>query len=343
MELLDRYLQAVRFWLPRAQQQDIIEELRDEINSQIEDKESVLGRALTPDEVQVILKQMGHPMKVASRYQPQQLLIGPVLFPVYRFVLKMVTFGYLAPWLLVWLVLFCFVPSYRTDHPSLVLMNMLGALWSIAFTSFASITLVFAIMERFQNKIKWLENWDPRKLPRVVRPAPAQQVSRTESVFGLAFTIIFVVWWLAMPAYSHQIFGPTDGILVLAPPLHAYYLPVLLLTLVGMAQQGINLYRPQWLWLPPLTRLFTNAIGLGIVTSVAKLYPYVLLVDPAHNGARYGLMSVVINQSVMWSLLCVAIGMFISVIVYAFKSIHQVRRLLHRPRDASSIQISQML
>jgi hypothetical protein len=341
MELLDRYLQAVRFWLPRAQQQDIIEELRDEINSQIEDKESALGRALTQDEVQVILKQMGHPMKVASRYQPQQLLIGPVLFPVYRFVLKMVTFGYLAPWLLVWLVLVCFVPSYRTEHPGLALVKTLGTLWSIGFTSFASITLAFAILERFQDKTKWLENWDPRKLPRVSKPV--QRVSRTESIFGLVFSIIFVVWWLVMPVYSHQIFGPADGILTLAPSVHAYYLPVLLLTLAGMAQQIINLYRPQWTWLPPVTRLITNAIGLGIVSSLARLYPYVLLVDPAHNGARYGLLSVIVNQSVMWSLLCVAIGMFISVIVYAFKSIHQVRRLLHRPRDAASMQISQML
>jgi hypothetical protein len=29
MELLDRYLHAVRFWLPKAHQNDIIEELRD--------------------------------------------------------------------------------------------------------------------------------------------------------------------------------------------------------------------------------------------------------------------------------------------------------------------------
>lgn len=29
MELLDRYLQAVKFWLPKKQQQDIIAELSD--------------------------------------------------------------------------------------------------------------------------------------------------------------------------------------------------------------------------------------------------------------------------------------------------------------------------
>lgn len=46
MELLDRYLQAVRFWLPKAQQQDIIAELSSDLHSQIEDRETELGRPL---------------------------------------------------------------------------------------------------------------------------------------------------------------------------------------------------------------------------------------------------------------------------------------------------------
>ena len=43
MEMIDRYLQAVKFSLPRAQRDDIIKELRDSILSQIEEKEAVLG------------------------------------------------------------------------------------------------------------------------------------------------------------------------------------------------------------------------------------------------------------------------------------------------------------
>ena len=40
MELLDRYLQAVRFWLPKAQRDDIAAELSEDIRSQIEERES---------------------------------------------------------------------------------------------------------------------------------------------------------------------------------------------------------------------------------------------------------------------------------------------------------------
>ena len=56
MELLDRYLQAVRFWLPKAQQQDIIAELSSDLHSQIEDRETELGRPLNEAELEAILK-----------------------------------------------------------------------------------------------------------------------------------------------------------------------------------------------------------------------------------------------------------------------------------------------
>jgi len=40
MELLNRYLQAVGFWLPRKQKQDILAELSEDLRSQIEEQRS---------------------------------------------------------------------------------------------------------------------------------------------------------------------------------------------------------------------------------------------------------------------------------------------------------------
>jgi hypothetical protein len=37
MELIDRYLQAVKFWLPKQQKLDIIAELSEDIYAQIEE------------------------------------------------------------------------------------------------------------------------------------------------------------------------------------------------------------------------------------------------------------------------------------------------------------------
>ena len=88
MELLDRYLQAVKKHLPWQRQDDIIAELRANLEAQLEDKEAELGRPLTTGEAEDWLKQMGPPMQVAARYQPQQYLIGPAVFPTYWFVLR---------------------------------------------------------------------------------------------------------------------------------------------------------------------------------------------------------------------------------------------------------------
>ena len=44
MQLLDRYLEAMKFWLPESEQEDILKELSENILAQAEDKEEELGK-----------------------------------------------------------------------------------------------------------------------------------------------------------------------------------------------------------------------------------------------------------------------------------------------------------
>ena len=69
MTLVDRYLGAVRDNLPRAQRDDIIEELEDSLRSRMEDEAAARGRPLTEAEEAAILKGFGNPMAVAARYR----------------------------------------------------------------------------------------------------------------------------------------------------------------------------------------------------------------------------------------------------------------------------------
>ena len=69
MTLVDRYLRAVRDYLPRGQQDDIINELSDNLQSRIEDEDAARGRPLAETEEAAILKEFGHPMAVAARYR----------------------------------------------------------------------------------------------------------------------------------------------------------------------------------------------------------------------------------------------------------------------------------
>ena len=66
MELLDRYVEAVRKHLPWQRQDDIIAELRANLEAQLEEKEAALGRPLTRPEAEAWLNQLGSPMLMAA-------------------------------------------------------------------------------------------------------------------------------------------------------------------------------------------------------------------------------------------------------------------------------------
>jgi hypothetical protein len=89
MDLVNEYLRAVAALLPKAQREDIIAELRDTILSRIEEREADLGRPLTDDEVEAVLREVGHPVVIAARYREgPQHVVGPTLYPYWLFAVK---------------------------------------------------------------------------------------------------------------------------------------------------------------------------------------------------------------------------------------------------------------
>ena len=148
MELIDRYLQAVGFWLPRKQKEDILAELAEDLRSQVEEKEAELGRKLNEAEVEAVLKQRGRPVLVANRYLPQQYLIGPVLFPIYRFVLMAVCLGYLVLWIIAAIVLMAYRAQHGQERWISTLLTMWGSWWGATFVALGVVTIVFAVLER---------------------------------------------------------------------------------------------------------------------------------------------------------------------------------------------------
>ena len=95
MQLLDRYLTAIKFWLPKAQRDDIAAELGANLQAGIDDRAAELGRPLTEAEIAATLKQHGPPILIASRYRQEhrtvtfgRQLIGPIVFPFYWLAFK---------------------------------------------------------------------------------------------------------------------------------------------------------------------------------------------------------------------------------------------------------------
>src|SRR3954465_11345761 len=89
MDLFDRYLTAVKLFLPGALQEDIIRELSEDIHARVEDQTAALGRRLNRAEEKELVKQLGHPALLAGSYGPRRQLIGAEMFPFYWLVLKL--------------------------------------------------------------------------------------------------------------------------------------------------------------------------------------------------------------------------------------------------------------
>src|SRR5260370_33531494 len=119
-------------WLAKGEKEEIVDELAEDISSQMEEKEGELGRKLNESEVEAILKQLGSPIVVANRYLPQRHLIGPLLLPIYWLGLKMAWVVYFVPWVFVWLCIDSFAPSYRPGNSGPLVAGPLTAFWAVA-------------------------------------------------------------------------------------------------------------------------------------------------------------------------------------------------------------------
>ncbi len=283
MDLIERYLQAVKFWLPKAQKQDIIAELSEDIHSQVEDKESELGRKLNDAEVEAILKQRGRPVLVANRYQPQQYLIGPVLFPIYTFVLKIVALCYLFPWVLVWIGIMNYSTSYRVEHGGWLIAagQAWGSLWAITLSMMGAVTVVFAVLEQVQAKQHFMEKWDPRKLPPVRN---TNQIKRSSSIGEIVGNLALIGWvsYLSSPLIVNR-----PEIQVLLSPVWRYFFwGYLCVALANTALSVANFMRPYWTTQRAAFRLMADCVGSVLFCWLAKAHIIAGLTVPKLGAAR---------------------------------------------------------
>ncbi len=255
MQLVDRYLHAIEFWLPRRQSRDIIAEISEDLHSQIEDRERELGRPLGEAELASLIQQRGRPVLVAHHYLPQRFLIGPVLFPVYTFVLKIFGLWCLAPWTVVSITL------HRLQHPASPWLETVVAagrsVWSTAFLGAAAITLLFAILQAVEYKQGWLGEWNPRQLPARRDP---RKISRTDSTIEVTVCGAATVWWIAHASSPHILNGPHIQV-VLTSQWMTFFWGFLMLTSLQAGFATVNWIRPYWTRSRAFVRLALHAAG----------------------------------------------------------------------------------
>ncbi len=316
MDLLDRYLQAVKKHLPWQRQDDILAELRANLESQLEDKEAALGRPLTMGESEDWLRQIGPPMRVAARYQPQQYLIGPAIFPTYWFVLRLSVF-----WVMIaYSVGVAVQIAVRTPSWMAVLEGVLRVP-EVLLTTAASVTLIFAAIEFMATRYpgRWPTLAAPSRRLDAQLPCPRRRrtlrAGRGRAALPVPlpnrlWSFSFLVWLLLLPHHPYVLLGPGAAYLSTSPFQGApvwvqVYWWIVASTLLQLIWRCIALYLRKWQQQRNAERMAIAAIGLiplGLLLSIGD-HTYITLKHPALDQLRYGVALDSINKSIHLSLL----------------------------------------
>jgi hypothetical protein len=330
MELLESYLRAVKRYLPGAQSTDIIRELSDELRSQLDEKETVLGRPMTDEEVVAFLKQHGDPMTVARRYRQDSPsltigweLIGPELFPMYLIMLSVNLVITLASVAIVFLIMHAPITLSIFVFPVVVQIIVL--------------TLVFIGFNLVRRKYPQPWYYPPAEL------TPMLPIPRGYSVAGLILWGPILLWWLALPHFPYLILGSDAAHLQLAPTWHNFYVPILLILLASVAQRVISLFHPDWTWLVPFMRMIINATGaLVLYFLVFKSHTLVVVADAFRGTTEYEKLADSSNGSLLWGVFGPWLWIWAGICapVYAWYCWPHLRRLMRRKRGGASSPVS---
>jgi hypothetical protein len=303
-QLLERYLHAIEFWLPKEHRRDILAEISEDLNSQIEEQEAALGRVLTDAEFEALLKQRGRPMLVANRYRPQQSLIGPTWFPGYIGVLKMAGIWYVPAWVAVYVIV------QRLEHPADTWGSTAAVAWStgwtVAFLAASFITLTFALVQWIDTRTHFMEKWNPRELPPV---RDLYKIARANSIAEIVVGVVFMLWWISEASTPVIFQGPAFR-LELTPVWFYFFWGYLVLSLCNVGLSIANFRHPHWTPLKAALRMVSDLTGGLLFCWLLKAHAIAEVsmanASPARVAEVRGLIELVMERCLPFAVIVVA-------------------------------------
>ena len=304
MDLIERYLGAIKRNLPAMGADDIVAELRDALASRIEAREEALGRPLTDEEVEALIKDFGHPLVVAARYRRQQWLIGPDVFPFYLSVARIVLLVIVAIQAAIGVAQMIF----GGRDPGQVALQTIGGLATSTLFALAIVTLIFVVLERTGFPTEHVREWNPASLAEVEDEQPGPWESAAE----VGFTIAFLLWWAGVFSLPYAA-GGADFRIEPAPIFAELYWPILILVAVRLAHNLIQWLRPRWTSVRRLIGGATAVAGLVLIALIYRAGQWAAIVStgmPAGQAAELqaslnlALKIAIVVIGIVWTFQC---------------------------------------
>lgn len=335
MNLIERYVTEIGKHLPHKSRADIETEIRSTLEDMLEERSAKAGRPADDEMVRKLLKEYGAPDKVAATYLSERYLIGPKLFPIFWFVLRIVGA------VLTVLAIVGFGVRFGMSDMTLQAFGAQFAKSALEYlggiiSAFGNIVLIFAILERVLPKSEYenelTEGWDPAELTKEPEP---DDIRIWEPIVAIAFTLLGLLVFNLYP----QLIGISflkDGQWIIIPALsEAFFRMLPWLNVVWVLGIGLQvMLLRQGRWTAP-TRWFDLALKIvGIVIAYVLLKgPSILALTAADltkvsmDASAAATLASLLNQMVIFALI-------IAVVVGGIEVAKDVYKLLvkNKPR-----------
>ncbi|MCM3638838.1 hypothetical protein M3152_14140 [Sporosarcina luteola] len=236
MKLIEAYIYEVTRRLPEKLREDIALELRSTI-------EDMLPEHFSEDEVKEALSKLGDPAHLAASYRDTPMhVIGPKVYDAYLWTMKMIV-----PWAILITILVHVVETivlFSGEESILsVVIKSIGIIIAniihVLIQTFFWVTIVFIFIERIGlaksngSITTYGSEWTPEQLKYVHVISKKKVIPRSEIIFGLVWTAIWVVLYFNADRLAGVYRSSDgDGLQMVMPALNQSvlmsYLPIVL-------------------------------------------------------------------------------------------------------------------
>ncbi len=257
MNLVARYIEAVKNELPVQNRDDIAKELQSSLEDELEalsEKEGQLSQA----QVAAFLEQRGHPVQVASHYWKRRSLINEAVYPLYTQALILFCSIYLALGILLQFQEFLAVRDWSGFRK---LPELLVDLFSSITFTVVGITLVFHFFGDEIAMQKWFWHFKAQKLPDV--NSQSAYISRASTISHVASNL-FALTFLTFGAVTFR----NLNITVDWTPISGWLEVLRYLLIADLGLNLLHLMQPYW----TRTKLWANILlSVGMVLCLTMI------------------------------------------------------------------------
>lgn len=269
MKMINNYLDSFENYLTVENHQEIREELEASLLDQIEEQEEQLSRPLDEQEQEQFLLKIGHPMKVAAGFLPNQQLVSAEHFPAYKKVLTIALWIY---GIITILRMLPFSASLLDGSYATAPIVIFWALVEAGIWVFAWVTLAFYLFQRHAVNIDFLYAWSPKQLSSSGKKLP---MSRAETAFEILFVALFLAWWNSLFG-AEVLFFHTDIIkgLTMSEGMRTMLWPVNILGVLSIALSLNNFIKAGWNHKSLVLNILLGLVHLVVISIMLQFDQY---------------------------------------------------------------------